>query len=132
MDDQTKYPFKLVNVFLISLSMSRINELPNPLELQVAVEVKYIEPGFPTLQINMKVSSTQDAPLSFNLEAVGLFEFIGDDTEYDRELNREFVFERGLHMLWIFISQTIRLITSQMGMNPLNLQAPISFVSNQD
>jgi len=130
MNSEMKYPFQLKNMFLTSLSFTRANEISSTIEIPIEIGVQYIEPKFPLVQVNMKISSGESALINFSTEIVGLFDYIGSQNTYDTELNREFVFEKGLFMLWPFGIQMIRLITGQMGITPLNIQTPTSFAGS--
>ncbi len=127
MTNANNYPYELKEIFTISLEFHRQNEIPTPVELPISSEIKLIESGFPRLQINMRISTAQEGAITFNIELVGLFDYIGESPEYDKELNKEFVSEKALHMLWVYGVQIIRIITGQMGMNPIQMKVPISF-----
>ena len=122
---ENPYPFELINTFFISLNLRREKHVPDPLELPVSIQMKVSESGFPRLQVNLKVSVPKDSPLAFDIELVGLFDYIGDSKEYDHDLNWKFINDRGFFILFPYVSQMIRLITSQMGMNPLNTRMPL-------
>jgi len=127
MTQELKYPYQLLNTFIISLSFKRDRKLSGKLELPTNVAVQYTEPGFPRVQVAMKVDVPTDAPVSFSLEVVGLFDYIGSKKEYDKELNREFVEQRAFHMLWVYCNQMAKLVSSQMGINPLEIRSPAVF-----
>jgi len=127
MTSNIKYPFEQVNIFSIALSFSRKQSIPDQIEMPISIQVKVVEPGFPRIQVNMIVKSPPDTALSFSAEVVGLFDYVGEKTEFDKELNQEFIQEKALHLIWVYIDQLARLITGQMGMNPLKLKAPIAF-----
>jgi preprotein translocase subunit SecB len=127
MNDAPRYPYELIRTFMISLAFSRVREIHDPLEVPVRTEIKIVEPGFPRVQINMKLSSPTDAQVSFSVEVVGLFDYVGEKQEYDKELNKEFYSEKGLHLVWAYAAQMINIITSQMGMNPILLKVPVVF-----
>lgn len=127
MKSDIKYPFELVNIFPISLSFSRKESIPDQVEMPISIQIKIVEPGFPRIQMNMTVKSPPDSAISFNIEAVGLFDYVGENTEYNKELNQEFIKEKALDLIWINIDQLVRIITGQMGMNPLKLKTPSSF-----
>jgi hypothetical protein len=127
----TKYPYELIRIFLISLNLRREAEIPSPIEMPVSTEVKFVESSFPHLQVHMKISSPQDTPISFSFEIIGLFDYVGDKKEYDRELNNMFFSDKALHMLWVYGTQMIGIITGQMGMNPLQIKTPVEFLNPQ-
>jgi len=127
MTQEQKYPYQLVNTFIVSISFNRARKLPPTMELPTNIGVQYTEPGFPRIQVGLKVSSPEDSLVPFNIEVIGLFDYTGQKKEYDKPLNKEFVEEKALHMLWVYSSQMVKLVTSQMGMNPLEVRSPISF-----
>ena len=122
-----QYQFKLVNAFFINLLFERERVLPEPMQIQIEVQTKVIDKDFPRIQINIRTSTKDQSELKMNLELIGLFDYIGDNPERDRNLIYEFIGNKGLHMLWPYISQMTRIITSQMGMNPLDVHTPIYF-----
>ena len=131
MSNESKYPFELKNSFFVSVSFRRAPEVPQPIELPINTEVNIAEPGFPILQIGVKVKSPEDSPIFFDVQLIGIFEYQGEKKEYDNELNLEFAFERGMYLLWPNISQMIRVITAQMGISPIQGRTPITFGSRQ-
>jgi len=130
MTSTSKYPFEQVNIFLISLSISRKQSIPEKVEFPISIEAKLAEPGFPRLQVNMIVKTPVETIIAFNAEAVGLFDYVGEDKIFDPELVAAFVEERALPLIWVYIDQLVRIVTSQMGMNPINLKAPVHFELN--
>ncbi len=121
------YPFEIVSIFLKSFSFDRKEEIPPNIPIPVKTKFKLLEPGFPKIQLNVLVETPTDLPISFRIEAVGLFNYIGEKQEYDSDINKNFIFKKGLHTIWPYISQIIKLFTSQMGMAPLNSPIPSSF-----
>jgi hypothetical protein len=127
MTQELKYPYQLINTFIISISFNRSKKLSGKFELPTSVGVQYTEPGFPRIQVAMKVDVPKDFPVSFSLEVAGLFDYIGSKKEYDKGLNREFIEQRAFHMLWVYCSQIVKLVSSQMGMAPLEMRSPATF-----
>jgi preprotein translocase subunit SecB len=93
--------------------------------LPINTEIKIVEQEFPRLQVNVKVNTKEDAPVSFNFEMVGIFNYIGESKHYESELNKEFVSKKALDLIWVLAVQTVRIITGQMGMNPIQLNTPV-------
>lgn len=122
-----QYPFNLVNAFFVSLEFEREPVLPEKMELPIEAQIKVVDEGFPRLQVNLRTRTQGQASVKFSLELVGLFDYAGDHPEIDREIAGEFVREKGLYMLWPYVTQTIRIITGQMGMNPLDTKTPLYF-----
>ena len=92
-------------------------------------QIKVIDKGFPRIQVNIRVETLDQKPIpvTFALELVGLFEYIGEQPEADANTLNDFMAARGLHMLWPYITQMIRVISAQMGMNPLQFKTPLDF-----
>jgi hypothetical protein len=132
MSNESKYPFELKNSFFVSLSFRRAPQVPQPIELPIATEVNIAEPGFPVLQIAVKVTSPADSPISFDVHLVGIFEYQGEQKEYDHDLNIDYAFERGIYLLWSNISQMVKAITAQMAISPIQVRTPITFGSRQN
>jgi preprotein translocase subunit SecB len=127
MPPEIKYPFQQVAVFPIALSFSRIPQIPKQLELPVAIRYKFLEEEFPKIQVNLKVETPVDVPIPFNIEMVGIYNYVGDQTSYNNELDNEFVREKAVFMIWGYIDQLVRIITAQMGNKPILLKAPLAF-----
>lgn len=125
MSDSVTFPYIFEAAFFSSLNFRRTKQLPSHMEMPINVQTKLLEPEFPRLQINIKVNTPKGHPLEFEIELVGMFKYVGENSNYDDDLNNKFLFERAFHMLWPNISQLVRIITGQMGMNPLDIQVPI-------
>ena len=124
MTKKSHYPFDLVNAFFIVLHFDRERILPNPMEMPIEIQIKVIDKDFPRIQVNLRTINRDQSPLKLELELVGLFDYIGDNPEKDRGLISDFVREKGLCMLWPYLSQIARMITGQMGMNPIEMRMP--------
>jgi preprotein translocase subunit SecB len=127
MNDKINYPYELVQSFFVSASFKRANEVSQPVEMQFTTEVNVAEPKFPNLQIGIKVKSPDESPINFDLHLIGLFEYKGENVEYDHTLNIEYALQRGLYLLWPNIVQIIKVTTAQMGIPPLQVRTPITF-----
>lgn len=123
---ETRYPFELMETILASITIKRAPDLLGPIEIPVEAEIKVPQTVFPQIQINLKLKSPEEKKLYFEIELIGVFNYVGEMKEFDKKLNDEFVFEKGVHLLWYSARQMIKIITSQMGMNPLNIRIPIS------
>jgi preprotein translocase subunit SecB len=121
-----QYPFNLVNVFFVTLHFDREPAIPNTMEMQIELQIKVIDKDFPRLQVNIRNRTKDPSPLKLEVELVGLFDYSGNNPDQDRELITDFLRDNGIHMLLPYISQIIRIITGQMGMNPLDIHFPIS------
>jgi hypothetical protein len=132
MSNHDKYSYELKQNFFASLSFRRNPEIPDPINIPIETQVTLAEPGFPVLQVGIKVKTPDDSPVFFYLELYGIFEYQGEKKEYDHDLNVGYAFERGLYLLWPNISQMVRIITSQMGMNPIQIRNPVTFGSGEE
>jgi preprotein translocase subunit SecB len=126
MINSIQYPFKLINAFFVTLHFDREPAVPNKMEFQIEIQIKVIDKDFPRLQVNIRNRTTDQSPLKLEVELVGLFDYIGNNPEQDRALITDFLRDKGIHMLLPYISQIIRIITGQMGMNPLDIHPPFS------
>ena len=79
------------------------------------------------MQINLRLSTPPKSPMRFTLELVGIFEYAGDKPDEGKAQVMDFVREKGLHMLWPYTDQMIRLLSGQMGMKPLETKTPVAF-----
>ena len=132
MSDNYKYPYELKQNFFASLSFRRKPEVLEPINLPIETQVNLAEPGFPVLQVGITVKTPDDSPISFYLELYGIFEYQGEKKEYDHDLNVEYAFEKGLYLLWPNVSQMVRIITGQMGINPIQIRNPVTFGSGKE
>lgn len=127
MTDEAQYPYELENSFFINLVFKRAAEVPHPIEIPTATEINIAEPGFPNLQIGVKVKSQDELPITFDVHLIGMFKYLGEQKEYDHDLNIEYTFQRGIYLLWPSIVQFVKVVTMQMGMSPLQVRTPINF-----
>ena len=128
MTQETRFPLRLDNAFFTSLQFRRIPELPDPLQLGIITQVRLHSEHFPDkLQIDLKVETPDDQPLTLSVELVGLFSAIEGEPKPDPGILSDFVNERALYMLWPYIVQIVRQVTGQMGTNPVNILTPHTF-----
>jgi preprotein translocase subunit SecB len=127
MNQNIKYPFSLANAFFIALHFEREHILPDALEMPIEIQIKMVDKDFPRVQVNLRNKTKEQSPLKLDLELVGLFDYVGNNPERDRGLINDFIREKGLHMLWPYISQMIKMVTGQMGMSPLDTRTPLFF-----
>lgn len=120
------FPYRMVNVFFVSLNIKREMKMPDELEFPITIQSKLIEPEFPRLQINLRVFTPEDSPLVFDMELIGLFDYIGNEPEYDHDMNEKFLIERGFYLVYPYSGQLLRIITGQMGINPIDTPLPIN------
>ena len=125
MEHVLKYPFRLDNAFFISLHFARVPEMPDQIELNLPAQLKVREENYPSrLQIDLKLETEDDSPLSLCLELVALFDLLEGYPEPERSIIPDFVNEQALHMIWPYMTQMVTQVTSQMGMNTQQLQTP--------
>lgn len=128
MKTPTKYPFQLSNSFFKLIQISRVGQLPDPVNLQLETQIRTREQEQPDiLQVDFRISTPGNQPVSINIEMVGIFNLIKGEPEQDLEAIKEFVLDRGLFMLWSIMAQLVKQITAQMGMKPLNVVTPSEF-----
>jgi preprotein translocase subunit SecB len=127
MNQKPQFPFSLINAFFITLRFERIPEIHDTINIPIEIQIKIIDKDFPRLQVNLRYKTPDDSPLKFDIELVGLFDYVGEDPERDHKIVNDFVREKGLHMLWPYVLQMARLITGQMGMSPIETKTPLRF-----
>lgn len=128
MTNKINYPFALVNVFFVCLDFQRQPAVPNEIALGIVIEIKVVAENFPgTMQVNIKISSHEGDPLKLSMELVSLFNYTGNNPDQDKEKFIDFLNDRGFIMVWPYLNQMLKFITSQMGMQPLNVNFPPEF-----
>jgi hypothetical protein len=133
MTSEFNYPFHLINSFFILLDFQREPAVTPGVALTITAEVKVVIENYPKqLQVNLNISSLKDAPIRFHLELVGLFDYSGNNPDIDKYQIVEFLNNQGLFALWPHITQMTRFITSQMGIEVINLNIPLKFLLNPD
>ncbi len=124
----TRFPFGLTEAFFVTLELSRVAELPQPLDLNLSVEARVDDSDFPDkLQVGLRVKSPDESPLKVCLELIGLFDRVPGQPEPDRSIIQDFVNERAFYILWSYVEQTVRQTTGLMGMRPLKIKNPYYF-----
>jgi len=125
MTPEQKYPFKLVHAFFSAIKCERKPQMPEHIETNLLGQVKIDRDNYPhKLQVNLKLESSEDSPLTVHLELIGLFELLDGYPEPDIDAIQGFLNEQALHMLWPYAKQMILQMTGQMGMNPVNMPTP--------
>jgi hypothetical protein len=123
-----KYPFRLVNAFLIELSFQRAPEMPASIPLNLKALIRVDDQKFPQLGVHLRLQTEgDDQPLKIQAEVVGWFDLVEDQPVPGREVVVDFLNERALFMLWPYISLPIRQVTAQMGIAPVVMAAPYHF-----
>jgi len=120
--------FELTDAFFTSLEFRRVPEMPQPLDLKFNVQLKVHRERLPEiLQIELKLATFEDQPLTMILELVGLFRSPEDQLQPGSDDLSRFINERALVALWPYVVQMAKLVTSQMGIAPVKIRTPHSF-----
>lgn len=123
-----EFPFILNDIFFTTVEFCRKSQMENEFQLEAKVELKVVTEQLPQrLQLNLKFESENAPPVKFKLELVSLFDLVEGHPEADRNTIVNFINERALFIMWSYVSQISRLMTSQMGMNPVNWRMPRNF-----
>lgn len=128
MTPETKYPFKLTHVFFSTVNCRRKPEMPADIETEFSIQVRVEHGDYPQkLQVNLKIESPDDSPLTVQLELISIFELVEDLPKPAVSEVMDFLNDQALHMLWPYVKQMISQLTGQMGMNPVNIPTPYSY-----
>lgn len=123
--------FKLINTFFINLEFKRDPAIAPGVEMQFEIQLKIAELDFPKFQLNMLNITRSGSPIKMSIESVGIFEYQGEKTDKYHDLLNDFVKDEGLPLLWPYTALMIRIITGQMGMDPLRIPVQIYFESTK-
>lgn len=121
MTENIRYPFKLKNTFFINLEFKREPDITPGTLMQFELQIKVTELNFPEFQINMINTTRSGSPIKLSLESVAIFEYKGENSDQFHETVHEFITKEGFTLLWPYTAQMIRIITGQMGMDPLRI-----------
>jgi hypothetical protein len=129
MTQQTKYPFKLANVFFGRVMLERAPKMPEKeIEIGFEVQSRVIEKQLPeTLEVHLMFESQSEQPITINLIVIGKFVLTEGATELDNGIIQSFVDERAFHVLWAYADQMVSQVSAQMGMKPIRLYPPSEF-----
>jgi preprotein translocase subunit SecB len=128
MTNEPRFPFKLDNACFKSLEFYRESKLPKQHEIPITVALKVHDNDFPDrVQIDLRLESAEDGPLRLCLELIGLFTLVEDRPIPDQSVLLDFINEQALHMLWPYLNQAVRQITTMMGSNPVDIKTPSAF-----
>jgi len=128
MTGEIRFPYQLNNAFVVSLQARRIPKVPDSPQLEFTVQLKVVDEQLPErLQLSLKLSTVGEEPVAFSTEVVGLFDLVEGQAAPKRGITTEFINERALFLLWPYITQTLRMVTGQMGINPVTLHTPYLF-----
>jgi hypothetical protein len=125
MTSRINYPFYLDNAFFICLDFQRQAAVPSNLTIGIGTEIKVATEKYPDqLQVNLRINSQDGEPLKLSMELVALFKYTGNSPDQDKDKFIDFLNDRGLIMVWPYLNQMLKLVTSQMAIQPLNLNLP--------
>lgn len=128
MAQETHFPFRLGNAFFTNLQVSRLPAMPDQLTMKFAVDVRIQDHKFPNeLQVDVRLRTLGEQPLTLNIELVGLFGLVDGAPEPSPDIISDFINQRALFMLWPYLVQMVKQVTAQMGTNPVNITTPYSF-----
>ncbi len=122
------YPYELTDVLFSEVQFKRKANIPENVQIQFTVEMKFVdtEDNPERMQVNLRVKSLDNGSLDFLLEVIGLYKYLSDDAK-EESAKVKFFQERGFFILWAYVQQLTRIITSNMGMQPLNIPMPQVF-----
>jgi preprotein translocase subunit SecB len=128
MEPVTRFPLRLERAFFKSVKFDREPEIPEPMELNFSVGVRVHDEHFPDhLQVDIKIETQEGQPLSIRMELIGTFSLVEGSPKPERDTLPDFINQQALHMLWPYITQMARQITTHMYMGPLDMPVPYAF-----
>lgn len=126
--EQSLPTFQLTEAFFTTVEFRRMPEVPDSLNVRFNVQLRVHGDKLPErLQVDLKLETLEDQPVTMLLEVVGLFKGKSEEPAPDSEELSLFVNERALFILWSYLVQMARLTTAQMGMDPVKLPTPHEF-----
>ena len=85
-------PFKLSEAFFPVLNFSRAGNLPEPINLQLRIQLQVRTDKLPDqLQIHLKTNTLEDQPLEILVLMVGIFDLIDGEPDPEPKAVEEFV-----------------------------------------
>ena len=124
------FPFRLTNTIFSRLTFTRQPEVPGNLQLKINANVQMHLANLPDgMQVDIRLETLDEQPLTFAIELIALFETIDNESEGDEidpQLAKDFVNQRAFYMLFPLVRQKISEITYIMGVKPVNLPMPVS------
>lgn len=115
--------FTHTSTIFSKIEFNRQSQIPAELDLPINIQVKIVDnEKFPKrLQFNIQISSQDKEELKFTIEAIGIFEAEVVPTKVQKI---EYLSQRGVYLIWGPVGQLVQYVTSQMGMNPINIRTP--------
>jgi hypothetical protein len=129
---QQPYPFALRDAFLISLEIKRKPQVPDPVQIATEFQVRINDQEYPDqFQAHLIATSSGDNAVDFRVELFARFAHQGpaEKAEEARASIPRFISEKGFHQLLPYMAQIVRIVSGQMGMNPLQMPFPDSVVA---
>jgi hypothetical protein len=128
MNQKARFPYRLDNAFFMSLEVNRLPQMPDRLDLGFGVQIRVVEEKFPdVLQVDIRLETLEDQPLTVQAHLVGLFSLVDGVSKPARDIIPSFVNNQALHALWPYMAQMLRIVTGQMGTNPIDIKTPYEF-----
>ncbi|GMQ79355.1 MAG: hypothetical protein BMS9Abin02_1939 [Anaerolineae bacterium] len=120
--------FKMSEAFFPVLSFSRAGNLPEPLNIQLRIQLQVRTDKLPDqLQIHLKTETIEDQPFKISVLMVGIFDLIDGEPDPDPKAVDDFVINHALFSMWPLMASTVRQISARMGMEPLKMAPPARF-----
>jgi preprotein translocase subunit SecB len=96
-------------------------------KISINIQVLVDDKEYPeSSDVHMKLSTPEDSLLIMNIILLARYRYIGNDAETDRGKIHQYTREKAIYFLLPYITQMVSLITSKMGMNPVNIMPPQS------
>ena len=117
-------PYVFKEAIFTKVFIERPGKVPEDLKIEVRIKGNVLESA--TLQnhleIRLGVTSVDECPVEIDVEALAFFERLVD--EIDLSEMGDFIERQGMPMMFSIIRQHIIVLTSQMGIRPIKLNAP--------
>lgn len=120
------YPFQLDNIFFIEIKAKRIPDLSSSISVNGQVKVSQNPESQDQTQVNLIIKTEEKSSLELSLELVAIFKHREQHAQEPLAIYR-FLQDRGMFILWSYMAQMIKLITSQMEMKGFNIGMPEEF-----
>jgi hypothetical protein len=128
MTDHINQLFSLSEAFFIDINIHRKSVLRQGIPINFTAGLKVNDSQLPDhFQVNLKMETIDTSDIKVSMELVGLFKYNGDNLDEDREFIQDYLNNRGLFILFPFMTQMVKINTSMMGMAPINLPLPNTF-----
>lgn len=121
------HPYRLRQAFFATIHVARSPQVPET-EMEFALQAKVIGRGLPQqLEVQLKVDTAKEKPINISLFLIGYFELVDRIAVPSQDEINQYVEDVGLPVMWAYVDQMARVLTAQMGMAPICLQAPAQF-----